>query len=377
MQQIVTLIPAYQPKLLLLDVVRQLLEDGASPVVVVDDGSQDACRWIFDQLLTFSDVHVIRHAVNLGKGAALKTGINYTLTAFPNVLGVVTADADGQHHHDDVRRVTERLAACPQELVLGVRQFDRKVPFRNRFGNNLTRQMVRLIMGQNISDTQTGLRGIPRSLMEQLLRVRSNGYEFELDMLTTAKHRNVAVAEEPIRTIYDHPDQASHFNPLVDSMKIYAVLLRFGLVSLLSAGLDNLVFFLVYSSTSSILAAQVVGRTLSMLFNYSASKRAVFLSRERNVIIFPKYCVLVFINALVSYCLISFISSHTPVPVMWCKIMVESVLFLANFAIQRDFIFVKGRAAEAEIAPATPLSPETEQDGVLPDTDQQSLRQRA
>lgn len=340
------LIPAYQPNHALVDVARGVLQDNPFALVIVDDGSGPEYRPIFDEVAQLPRTHVVRHAVNLGKGAALKTGMNYALTSFPELAGVVTADADGQHDALDIQRIASRLAASPDALVLGVRQFDQNVPLRNWLGNTLTRQMVRLLMGQNLSDTQTGLRGIPRSLMPHLLRIPSSGYEFELDMLTTVKHRAFPVAEEPIRTIYDHPDRVSHFNPLFDSMKIYFVLLRFGFVSLLTAALDNLVFFLVFGISARIGLAQILARTLALVFNYTAARNAVFLSREKHAIIFPKYLLLVFLNGLVSYGLINFLVARLGFGVMSAKLLAESVLFLANFAIQRDFVFTKRTARD-------------------------------
>ena len=338
--RIVALIPAYKPQPNLLAIAQGLSACGMQ-VVVVDDGSGREYDQIFQKLGASADLHVVRHAVNLGKGAALKTGMNYALTSFPELLGVVTADADGQHDVDDIQHVADHLARQPQGLILGVRRFTQDVPTRNRLGNILTKYMVRLLMGKRISDTQTGLRGIPQALMKDLLRIPSTGYEFELDMLITATHRGIQIIEEPIRTIYDHPGSVSHFNPLVDSMKIYFVLLRFGLVSLFTAILDNLVFFLVFHATSSIIAAQVFARTIAVLFNYTAARSAVFLSRERHTVIFPKYVVLVIVNLVVSYGLITFIVSQFHIRVMWAKLAAEAALFLANFAIQRDFVFTR------------------------------------
>lgn len=77
----------------------------------MDDGSGPEYGGIFSQASSLPNVHLLRHAVNLGKGAALKTGINFALVAFPSLTGVVTADADGQHHPDDIERVVARLAA--------------------------------------------------------------------------------------------------------------------------------------------------------------------------------------------------------------------------------------------------------------------------
>jgi hypothetical protein len=107
--------------------------------------------------------------VNPGKGAALKTGINYILCEFPDALGVVTADADGQHHPEDILRVAGRLASDRESLILGVRSLRSTVPLHSRIGKRITRSLVWLPIGQRLSDTQTGLRAIPRSLLSELL----------------------------------------------------------------------------------------------------------------------------------------------------------------------------------------------------------------
>src|SRR6185369_8570471 len=166
-------------------------------------------------------------AVNLGKGAALKTGINHALCTFPGLTGIVTADADGQHHPEDIRRVAETQREHPDALVMGARTFDADVPLRSRFGNILTRRLMQTLIGTKLQDTQTGLRGIPVGLAERLLLVEARGYEFELEMLIAARQAGVPVVEVPIRTIYEPGNKSSHFNPLTDSMKIYFVLLRF------------------------------------------------------------------------------------------------------------------------------------------------------
>ena len=217
----IVLIPAYKPGLELVELVRALPE---FVVVVVDDGSGPEFAGIFEKL---EGVRIVRHAVNLGKGAALKTGMNYALVEFPDLAGIVTADADGQHDPDDVRRVAQRLKEHPEALVLGARTFGGGVPLRSRLGNSITRSVMRIAVGHRLSDTQTGLRAIPRGLMERMLRVSASGYEFELEMLIAAKHLGVEVIEQPIQTIYGEGNPTSHFEPLRDSMRIYFVLLRF------------------------------------------------------------------------------------------------------------------------------------------------------
>src|ERR1039457_6814595 len=212
--QHVVLIPAYRPSAGLIDLVCDLSARGMPAIILVDDGSGPQFRDIFDQAAQFPGVQILRHAVNLGKGAALKTGINHALCLFPDLIGVVTADADGQHHPEDIVRVAAGLHEHPGALVLGSRTFDAAVPLRSRFGNLLTRKLTATLIGARLQDTQTGLRGIPASLAARLLPIDSRGYEFELEMLIAARQSGVPLVEIPIRTIYSgkpvFPLQSAH-----------------------------------------------------------------------------------------------------------------------------------------------------------------------
>ena len=156
----VIVIPAYEPTSTLLTLVDDLCGDVDRSIVVVDDGSSEACRPIFSALQARPGVVVLRHAVNIGKGQALKTAFNhFLLYAGPDAPGVVTADADGQHLADDLRRVADHIEQQPSTLVLGSRSFAGKVPFRSRIGNACTRAVFHALLGQLLADTQTACAG--------------------------------------------------------------------------------------------------------------------------------------------------------------------------------------------------------------------------
>ncbi len=334
-------IPAFRPGPQLADVVEQLERGGASAIVIVDDGSGAEYAAIFERCSAFPQVHILRHESNLGKGAALKTAIRFVLETFPNGSGVVTADADGQHDPGDIIRVAAALEQNSDCLILGARQFDRHVPFRSRIGNLATRVLARVILGQHVQDSQTGLRGLPRNLLPYISELRSDRYEFELDMLIAAKHLGLVVIEVPIKTIYAPGNPTSHFDPLRDSMRIYFVLFRFGLLSLLTAAVDNVVFFFAYRATASVLASQALSRSAAVLFNYGAARRAVFLSHERHRVLFPKYILLVITSGALSYGLIRLLTHLFAIDAIVAKIGAESLLFIANFILQRDFVFTQ------------------------------------
>ena len=363
--QVAVVIPAYRPGALLVSLVDALLAGGAGGIVIIDDGSGADFAECFQRVARRDGVRVLHHAVNLGKGAALKTGLNYALAEMPGLLGVVSADADGQHAADDILRIARLLREHPERLILGVRQWEERVPWKSRVGNLVTRILLRLMVGQALADTQTGLRGIPAALIPHLLRIPSQGYEFELDMLITCKHQAHPILEEPIRTIYLEENRGSHFRPVVDSMRIYFLLFRFGALSFLTAVLDNVVFVAAFGSTGSIAQSQIAARLCAMTFNYLGARRMVFHSQQRHAVVLPKYVLLVLANGLVSYAFIRWLHDGLGWRAVPAKLVAEGLLFAANFVLQRDVVFTRkrsmGKATDwnayyAQVAPTAKLT---------------------
>jgi len=172
-----------------------------------------------------------------------------------------------------------------------------------------------------------------------LLVLPSRGYEFELEALFVLKHRRTRVLQVPIRTIYEAGNLSSHFDPLVDSTKIYFVLLRFTLASLATALLDNVVFFSMLFAGSSILAGQAVARLVALFLNYALVKNFVFYSDQTHLRVFPKYLAAVVGFGFISYGLITFLVTQAGWSVLPAKILVETLSYIANFAVQRELVF--------------------------------------
>jgi len=360
MSDVIVLIPAYKPEPRLLGFVQGLTAAGAH-VVVVNDGSGPAYADVFQAVRPVGNTVVLNHVVNLGKGAALKTGLNHIACEPGGRVGVVTADADGQHTVADVMAVAGLLTANPHSLILGARGFEGQLPLRSRLGNALTRRVMRWIMGQKVSDTQTGLRGIPRAMIPRLLVIPHQGYEFELEMLLVCKYEGIRIRETRIQTIYFDGNRSSHFNPLLDSFRIYFVLLRFTFVSLISALLDNAVFAAAFLCWPNLGAAQVAGRVLATLFNFWGNRNTVFRSKEQVARTLPKYLLLVVVSGAMSYGLIRLFSRPGVMDVYAAKILAETVLFFANFVVQRDFVFPGNQPRRWEERADTATSPPLDQ----------------
>ncbi len=353
LSQTAILIPAYNPDERLTGLVRELAEHGFATIAVVNDGSttETAAR-VFAGLEQEKLCLIRTHALNMGKGAALKLGLDCIYSRYPQCPGVITVDADGQHCIADILNVARERLEHPDALILGTRCFDEAgIPFRSRIGNKITRLLMRLFLGIAIRDTQTGLRAIPRRLIPELLNLASNRYEFELEMLILAKHRGVPIREIAIRTIYLNGNESSHFNPLLDSVKIYFVLFRYILSSAATALFDYLVFLLVLPLTGgSILLSTYLSRAAALCVNYTLVRNLVFDSRTALRRTFPLYLLLVCISGFLSAMIVMGLKSALGLDERLGKLLAETVLYLINFLIQRDFIF---RSPESLREPGT------------------------
>lgn len=373
LNKLAVVIPAYKPEQALVGLTEELASKGFSEIIVVDDGSGEEFSAIFEQVKN-NGCTLLVHEQNKGKGRALKTAFEYVLKQDRHYEAVVTADADGQHLLKDIINVGEVTLDCKDTLVLGGRVFKEKVPLRSRFGNSVTRAIFNFVSGQKVHDTQTGLRGIPVSSLEKMSQLKGERYEFEMNMLLEAKRSGLTIKEVEIETIYIDDNSSSHFNPLVDSWKIYkqifmfsgATLYRhiimFGGSSLIAFGIDYALFTLlmifvpqlffglsnaqeliipiVGIEIEPVLLIAVVGaRVVSSTVNFIINRNVVFAKKggslTRHLL---GYYLLVLIIMIANFCIISGFVSIGLSPYI-AKIITEGILFLCSFFVQKRIIF--------------------------------------
>lgn len=343
--RLVGLAPAYMPEPALARIVEELKKSGLfMAIVVVDDGSGPEYEKSFEALEA-AGCHVLRHGRNRGKGAALKTGIEHIINKWPHCLGIATFDADGQHTPGDIIGTAAMFLRQPGSLTLGSREFGGNVPLRSALGNKLTRIAMSLFCGINIGDTQTGMRILPIKLAAECLKIRRDGYDFECDMLLKAKALGIPIQENRIAAIYIEQNRSSHFNPLLDSIRIYSTFLKFGFVAICSALLDYVIFTIAIFLGQSILTSLIICRTISATFNFLLGKSFVFASKGGFFHSLMLYAALVACSGIVSYLGIYFLSllfGGGKLAILAAKFITESIMFVANFIIEREVIFKNG-----------------------------------
>ena len=332
----VVLIPSLEPDQHLVEVVEGCLEEGLRDIVVIDDGSSPACRAIFDRAEALGAV-VVRHSVNRGKGAALKTGLRAALERFPRLAGVVTADGDGQHLPADIRRVAETMEAGQHPFVLGIREFSGEdVPWRSRMGNRITAALFHLSTGVRCPDTQTGLRGIPRALFDHVLTLPGDRYEYEINMLTSVARSSYSLEMIPIQTVYEDNNRASHFRPFADSIRIYQRPLKYIVTAVAGCGIDLGLFALLIPRLG-VIAATVLARLVSG--GAKAGLRRLWgLGAERRGRKGAAMAAALFLGGMLASALAVNALAAAPLPLLVVKLAVDALLFAVIRVIRRRLL---------------------------------------
>ena len=353
MKQTALVIPSYEPNTRLIELIKTL-KNYSDPIVIVDDGSGEKYQTIFNELtkIRTDKLIILHHEVNKGKGRALKTAFQYILNNLKDSAGCITADSDGQHDYKSIMKVRDSLIQNPDSLIMGVRSFEgNHIPWKSKAGNKITIKVLSFLTGIRVSDTQTGLRGIPLKFMSELIEVPGERFEFETQMLIESVDR-YPIVEVPIETIYDSKENhQSHFNPFKDSIKIYRILIKQFikyLISSLSSSAVDIVLFALFCSLfknsypvwyASI--STVAARIISAIYNYLINYILVFKSKEKVSKSALRYFILAIIQMLCSTVLVQAgVFTFKSMEVL-IKIIVDVFLFFCSYYIQNRFVFKK------------------------------------
>lgn len=352
LDKVVVLIPSLDPDIQMVKYVKALRDRGFEKIVVVDDGSKEETQKFFYEVRGLEEVTILKHSVNQGKGRALKTGFNYIMNTYKKeeILGVITADADGQHSPKDTQKVAMYLMKN-NGLVLGTRDFKEKnVPFKSRNGNKITTVVFSLLYGKRIEDTQTGLRGIPYSFLSDCMKFVGERFEYEIVMLIEAVRKKMKIVEIPIETIYIDSNRATHFHAIKDSFRIYRVILRSffrytvsGLSSFfVDIGIFAFLTKVVFASidvTKTIVIGSIIARIVSSFWNYILNKSTVFQNRQHMSKSLPKYYVLCLIQLVCSSGLVTLMYQFVKWDTTLIKTLIDLFLFFISFQVQRLWVF--------------------------------------
>lgn len=348
----VVVIPALEPDESLLAYIDHLAERRLGPIIVINDGSGRRWNPIFDAIGERTECIVLRHDVNKGKGRAIKTAIQYYQQHFTDCGGIITVDCDGQHAVEDVVKVRDAMARCPNSFIMGCRSFSGdNVPARSLMGNRVTSAFMRFLYGIDLEDTQTGLRGMPNSMLSALSTLRGERYDYEVNVLLYVKRYHIAMEVVPIQTVYINNNAGSHYRSIVDSLRIALQLSRgllwfggSGLISgLVDYGLFVILTKLIFSGLSlgsRVFVAAVLARVISSLVNYSINRKTVFGYGKRKLrTSLVRYYALWVCILIASFSLTYLFSYVTGIDEVLFKIIVDILLSIISYQVQLRWVF--------------------------------------
>ncbi|MBQ9265110.1 MAG: bifunctional glycosyltransferase family 2/GtrA family protein [Clostridia bacterium] len=364
-QECCVLIPSLSPDQRLPTYVQELHEAGFKLVLVVDDGSKAEYQPIFSRIAAWEGCHVLHHDVNHGKGQALRTGYAY-IKDHTDLQGILTADSDGQHTVQDTLRLARELGKR-DELLLGSRDFSKNnpnVPPKSRFGNRMTSFVFKVLYGQWLPDTQTGLRAFGRKLLDFMLSVQGDRFEYEMNVLIQCAGQKVPMRAITIETIYMEENKGTHFHPIRDSWRIYKLLLgsffRYSAASIISFLIDylilSLLMFWVFKDKPDVtllgvpfsfkaLVATPIARLCSAPVNFLLNKNFVFKAGKTNGAV-KRYIILAVCSLVVTTLLFGFLDHYVNTAFLHIllKIVIDVAMYVVNYRIQKAWVFPQGKA---------------------------------
>ena len=244
-----------------------------------------------------------------------------------------------------------------EEIILGCRDFSLpNVPPRSVAGNRFTSRAFKLLFGIQLSDTQTGLRAIPKKYLELFCNIPGERFEYETNMLLQMHRSGIAFLEQSIETVYDPEDYSSHYNAVKDSLKVGRVMLRFllsgsgakyVLSSVLSLGADYFFYFILLNifGTKWEAAYHLITTLSSSILNFFLNKFWVFEKKGR---LFKElagyYCICIpraLISTFFASSIIYNLQAVSPVFAVLVRIAVDGLLFFVSYYLQKKWVFKK------------------------------------
>jgi glycosyltransferase involved in cell wall biosynthesis len=186
------IIPAYNESRN-IQVVLEKVKKYCQNIVVVDDGSKDNAFEIAKK----EGVIALQHMVNMGKGAALKTGCDFAVEKGADIL--IAIDSDGQHDPAEIPNFLEALK--DKDIVFGCRKLNQKMPLLFRYGNFFINKSTEILFGLKLHDTQSGYRAFTKATYQKI-RWKACDYSVESEMIARVGKHHLKYAEIPIETIY-------------------------------------------------------------------------------------------------------------------------------------------------------------------------------
>ena len=337
---IFVIIPAYNPG----EIIKQVIfktKEYIRNIIIINDGCDALNKTFLEELSQFTNITLLSHATNQGKGFAIHTGIEYALKQGAKII--IMLDSDGQHLPEELPNFITFAKNNKFDLVIGVRTDINKMPLRSKIGNISMAKIFTLLFGQKLTDTQSGYRMMSAEFAKNILKhVPAGRYETEMRMLMFAAKSNIKIDEIPIKTQYFNANSNSKFRPVIDSLRVLGSFAKYTGVAFLSFLIDYSIYIiLIHVFSVHFLSAHIFSRIVSGVFNFIVNKKFVFESDSSIFISIMKYLLAVVFSLLISTLLLYFLVDIVAFNNSLAKILAETSTFIFNYYILKYFVFKK------------------------------------
>lgn len=209
-------IAAFNEEKVIGAVVKDLHKHGLKNVIVVDDGSKDRTADVAQE----AGATVVRHVINRGQGAALKTGIEGALDKGADAI--VTFDADGQMRAEDIAPMAAPVLAGSVEVVLGSRflKTGSNVPVMRKVALKLGALLFRVLYGVKVTDSHCGFRVFSRHAAE-VIQITADRMEHASEIIDQIGKHKLRFQEYPVIIRYTEYSKAHSAQGAFPAIRIF------------------------------------------------------------------------------------------------------------------------------------------------------------
>jgi putative flippase GtrA len=333
MEKPVLLIPVQQNMDQYLDLLISTIDSFPDfQIIIVNDG----CEIIDTTPFEKNNVVMLLHAVSLGKGQAIRSGINHYLIHYKQQTSglIVVNRLDDDHLSENIHRIANVFENQPKNMIWGYVESYKPESSFIQFSTRLFGSMS----GTKISQLEPAICAIPYVMVNYILFSKESGNDVFLDILSIAGKNDVHIVEI---CIGKSKSQDVNKNILTESVKLIFVFLRFSLISILTAAIDMAVFSLFYFFSNNILLSIILARIVAGTFQFVSGKHLVFRSTRNYKVELIKYISLVGILMMISYGVLTPMVIYLKFNPYIAKVLTEAIIFFLSFSAQRIFVFSK------------------------------------
>lgn len=217
----IILIPAYKPNIETIKLIKSLNTLNNCKILLVNNGCPISYLHYFEEIEKNNYAEIINKDFNNGKGAGIKFGLKYLKKNYKTINNIIFADCDGQHTKEDIDKFIYTFKETKKDFnfYIGKRQFSLKNPKKNYFGNKIFNFLMKVFHKIDIDDCLCGLRAINYNLIDILININANEFDYEIISLIRLKKGNIKMKQITIPATY-LKDNKSNFKSFIDSIKL-------------------------------------------------------------------------------------------------------------------------------------------------------------